>query len=202
MGGHCVPVDPYYLAWKAREKHLNTEFIELAGRINHQMPGYVVAKVATVLNRSRKALQGARVALIGVAYKKNSSDVRETAAIRIIELLTREGAQVSYHDPLVPTFTVEGTAYASRPFSSDYLSSQDAIVIVADHDNIDWALILPYTPIVVDTRNVIGRLLSSTDHRPAENTVLSGRRSVTDGSVKRAGSRPKPAGGRTTRTRS
>ena len=165
LGGHCVPVDPFYLAWKAREKHVNTEFIELAGRINHQKPGYVVAKVAKVLNRNRKALLGARVALIGVAYKKNTSDVRESAAIRIIELLKHEGAEVTYHDPRVPSIVVEGTEFVSSPLSPAYLSSQDAILIVADHDTIDWSLIVPHSPIVVDTRNVLGRKLSSANHQ-------------------------------------
>ena len=167
LGGHCVPVDPFYLAWKAREKHVNTEFIELAGRINHQMPGYVVGKVASVLNRSGKALQGARVALIGVAYKKNTSDVRESSAIRIIELLRREGADVSYHDPLVPSIAVEQHNFASSPLTADYLSSQDAILIVADHDAIDWSLILPHAPIVVDTRNVLAKVLSSANPEAA-----------------------------------
>lgn len=165
LGGHCVPVDPFYLAWKAREKHVNTEFIELAGRINHQMPGYVVAKVASVLNRGGKALLGAQVALIGVAYKKNTSDVRESSAIRIIELLKREGADVSYHDPLVPSIAVEQHDFASHPLTAAYLSSQDAILIVADHDAIDWSLISLYSSIVVDTRNVIGRMQSSATHQ-------------------------------------
>ena len=157
LGGHCVPVDPFYLAWKAREKHVNTEFIELAGRINHQMPGYVVAKVARLLNGSGKALLAARVALIGVAYKKDTSDVRESAAIRIIELLQREGADVTYHDPYVPSIAVEGTELTSHPLSAGYLSEKDAIVIVTDHVAIDWSLIAPHRPIVVDTRNVFGR---------------------------------------------
>ncbi|HEY2598487.1 MAG TPA: nucleotide sugar dehydrogenase [Candidatus Dormibacteraeota bacterium] len=161
LGGHCVPVDPFYLAWKAREKHVNTEFIELAGRINHQMPGYVVGKVASVLNRNGKALLGAKVALIGVAYKKNTSDVRESSAIRIIELLRREGAEVSYHDPLVPSIAVEQHDFASRPLTAEYVASQDAILIVADHDDIDWSLIAPHAPIVVDTRNVLAKMLSS-----------------------------------------
>jgi UDP-N-acetyl-D-glucosamine dehydrogenase len=161
LGGHCVPVDPFYLAWKAREKHVNTEFIELAGRINHQMPGYVVGKVASVLNRNGKSLQGARVALIGVAYKKNTSDVRESSAIRIIELLRREGADVSYHDPLVPSIAVEQDDFVSRPLNASYLAAQDAILIVADHDTIDWSLILPHAPIVVDTRNVLAKVLAS-----------------------------------------
>ena len=164
LGGHCVPVDPFYLAWKAREKHVNTEFIELAGRINHQMPGYVVAKVASVLNRGGKALLGAHVALIGVAYKKNTSDVRESAAIRIIELLRREGAAVSYHDPLVPSIAVEQHDFASQALSAAYLSSQDAILIIADHDTVDWSLFMPYSSIVVDTRNVLGRMLASANY--------------------------------------
>jgi UDP-N-acetyl-D-glucosamine dehydrogenase len=167
LGGHCVPVDPFYLAWKAREKHVNTEFIELAGRINHQMPGYVVGKVASVLNRSGKALQGSKVALIGVAYKKNTSDVRESSAIRIIELLRREGADVSYHDPLVPSIAVEQHEFASRPLTPEYVSSQDAILIVADHDAIDWSLIAPHAPIVVDTRNVLAKMLSSANSEAA-----------------------------------
>lgn len=157
LGGHCVPVDPFYLAWKAREKHVNTEFIELAGRINHQMPGYVVAKVARLLNGRGKALLAARVALIGVAYKKDTSDVRESAAIRIIELLQREGADVTYHDPYVPSIAVEGTELTSQPLSAGYLSAKDVIVIVTDHVAIDWSLIAPHRPIVVDTRNVFGR---------------------------------------------
>ncbi len=202
LGGHCVPVDPFYLAWKAREKHVNTEFIELAGRINHQMPGYVVAKVARLLNRSRKALLGARVALIGVAYKKNSSDVRESAAIRIIELLKREGADVTYHDPLVPVIAVEGTRFESRPLSAAYLSAQDAILIVTDHDKIDWTLILQYSPIVVDTRNVIGRLPSSPNYRAAGKKGSAARRPDADGASPRARSGRESAGGRTTRRRS
>ena len=160
LGGHCVPVDPFYLAWKAREKHVNTEFIELAGRINHQMPGYVVAKVAKLLNSNGKALQAARIALIGVAYKKDTSDVRESAAIRIIELLKREGADVTYHDPYVPSISVEGTELTSRSLSGSYLSTKDAIVIVTDHTTVDWSLIASHRSIVVDTRNVFGRLLA------------------------------------------
>ena len=160
LGGHCVPVDPFYLAWKAREKHVNTEFIELAGRINHQMPGYVVAKVARLLNSNGKALQAARIALIGVSYKKDTSDVRESAAIRIIELLKREGADVTYHDPYVPSISVEGTELTSRSLSGSYLSTKDAIVIVTDHTTVDWSLIASHRSIVVDTRNVFGRLLA------------------------------------------
>lgn len=198
LGGHCVPVDPFYLAWKAREKHVDTEFIELAGRINHQMPGFVVAKVAKLLNRSGKALLGARVALIGVAYKKNTSDVRESAAIRIIELLKHDGAEVTYHDPGVPTITVDGTRFESHPLSAAYVSSQDAMVIVADHDNIDWTLITPRSSIVVDTRNVIRPLRSAANDATIRRRRSGGDAPVTDGSTS---SRPESAGRRTTRQR-
>ncbi len=202
LGGHCVPVDPFYLAWKAREKHVNTEFIELAGRINHQMPSYVVAKVARLLNRSGKALLGARVALIGVAYKKNSSDVRESAAIRIIELLKREGSDVTYHDPGVPIIGVEGSDFKSRPLTAAYLSSQDAIVIITDHDKIDWTLVVPHSHLVVDTRNVIARLTSSANHPAAKRQVAGERRPRDSGNSPRPKSRRESARAHTTHAKS
>jgi len=158
LGGHCVPVDPFYLAWKARQLDVNTEFIELSGRINAAMPSYVVRKVASLLNVNHKSLNGARVGLLGVAYKKNSSDVRESPAIKVIELLLEEGAGVSYHDPHVKSLTVNGQVFRSVPNLRDFLGGQDCAVVVADHDAIDWTLVLQYAPIVIDTRNVLGRL--------------------------------------------
>jgi UDP-N-acetyl-D-glucosamine dehydrogenase len=157
LGGHCVPVDPYYLAWKARQRNVNTEFIELSGRINASVPGYVVRKVATVLNKSRTAINGARVGLLGVAYKGNSADVRESPAIKIIELLLAEGAIVSYHDPHVSSLTVGGQEFRSVPSLDDFLNSQQCAVVVADHDSIDWTLVRQYAPMIVDTRNVLSR---------------------------------------------
>jgi UDP-N-acetyl-D-glucosamine dehydrogenase len=157
LGGHCVPVDPYYLAWKARQRNVNTEFIELSGRVNAAVPSYVVRKVATVLNKSRTAINGARVGLLGVAYKRNSADVRESPAIKIIELLLAEGAIVSYHDPHVPSLKVGRQEFRSVPNLDDFLKSQQCAVVVADHDSIDWTLVLQHAPMVVDTRNVLGR---------------------------------------------
>jgi UDP-N-acetyl-D-glucosamine dehydrogenase len=122
------------------------------------MPRYVVGRIARLLNDNRKALNSSRVALLGVAYKKNTSDVRESPSIRLVELLHEEGAAVSYHDPHVKTLTVDGTTLRSAPLTPDYLSTQDCLVVVTDHDAIDWTLILQYAPIVVDTRNVLGRL--------------------------------------------
>src|SRR5215467_7548039 len=127
LGGHCVPVDPFYLAWKARELNIATEFIELAGKVNAQQPAHVVTAVTRVLNERRQAVNGARVALLGVAYKKNVSDVRESPAVRIIELLERAGAQVSYHDPHVPVFDVAGRVLRSTPLTPEYVAAQDCV---------------------------------------------------------------------------
>jgi UDP-N-acetyl-D-glucosamine dehydrogenase len=158
LGGHCVPVDPFYLAWKARQLDVNTEFIELSGRINAGMPSYVVRKVTRLLNANHRALNGSRVGLLGVAYKKNSSDVRESPAIKIIELLLAEGATVAYHDPHVPSLTVSERELRSDRVLRDFLAVQDCAIVVADHDSIDWTLVLEFAPIIVDTRNVLGRL--------------------------------------------
>jgi UDP-N-acetyl-D-glucosamine dehydrogenase len=158
LGGHCVPVDPFYLAWKARQLNVNTEFIELSGRVNARMPEYVVRKIDRLLNAKQRALNSARVGLLGVAYKKNSSDVRESPAIRVIELLLKEEANVTYYDPHVPSVRINGNELRSERVLDDFLASQDAAVIVTDHDSIDWMKVLEFAPIIVDTRNVMGRL--------------------------------------------
>ncbi len=155
LGGHCVPVDPFYLAFKAREKHVNTEFIELAGRINAQKPAEVVAKVARLLNASQRSLSGSRVGLLGVAYKRNTADTRESPAVRILELLNGTGAEVSYHDPHVPEFVASARILKSQPLTEEYLRSQDCLVVVTDHDEIDWQFVAGCGVLVVDTRNVI-----------------------------------------------
>jgi len=158
LGGHCVPVDPFYLAWKARQLNVNTEFIELSGRVNARMPEYVVGKIDGLLNGRQRSLNGSRVGLLGVAYKKNSSDVRESPAIKIIELLLKEGAVVSYHDPHVPSLRVNGHQMHSEPELEAFLAHQDGAVVVTDHDSIDWTKVLEFAPMIVDTRNVMGRL--------------------------------------------
>jgi UDP-N-acetyl-D-glucosamine dehydrogenase len=165
LGGHCVPIDPFFLAWKVREKRINAEFIELAGRINAHMPALVVERVVSHLNHRRKPLNGARVALLGVAYKRNSKDVRESPAIRIIELLRRQGAVVTYHDPHVQSLFVDDIVINCSPLSGEFLGAQDCVLVVTDHDDIDWTLVLEYAPLVVDTRNVLGRLAPATSIR-------------------------------------
>jgi len=157
LGGHCVPVDPFYLAWKARELNIATEFIELAGKVNAQQPAHVVTAVTRVLNERRQAVNGARVALLGVAYKKNVSDVRESPAVRIIELLERAGAQVSYHDPHVPVFDVAGRVLRSTPLTPEYVAAQDCVLVVTDHDAIDWGMVARRATGVVDTRDALRR---------------------------------------------
>jgi UDP-N-acetyl-D-glucosamine dehydrogenase len=162
LGGHCVPVDPFYLAWKARQLDVNTEFIELSGRVNARMPEYVVQKVDQLLNSMQRALNGAKVGLLGVAYKKNSSDVRESPAIKIIELLLKEGATVSYYDPHVAALRVNGHEFHSEPGLDDFLARQDCAVVVADHDSIDWTRVREYSPTIIDTRNVMDQ-----SHQPS-----------------------------------
>jgi UDP-N-acetyl-D-glucosamine dehydrogenase len=171
-----VPVDPFYLAWKARQRGVNTEFIELSGRVNAGMPSYVVLKVMRLLNANHRALNGSRVGLLGVAYKKNSSDVRESPAVKIVELLLEEGAIVSYHDPHVRAFHAGGRELRSEPSLRRFLAAQDCAVVVADHDAIDWTLVLQHAPMVIDTRNVLGRLspFAVKPTRAAEETIERG----------------------------
>ncbi|HWH14108.1 MAG TPA: nucleotide sugar dehydrogenase [Miltoncostaeaceae bacterium] len=152
LGGHCIPIDPFYLTWKAREFDFHTEFIELAGKVNSQMPAFCVAKVMRALNSRRTALNGSRALVVGVAYKKNVNDTRESPALRIIDLLIAEGAQVAYHDPHVPELATR--ALASVPLTDELLGAQDVAVIVTDHDGIDWEALVRASPLVVDLRNV------------------------------------------------
>ena len=158
LGGHCVPVDPFYLAWKAREKRVNTEFIELAGRINANMPAYVVHQISAQLNDVHRPLKNSRVAVIGVAYKKNTGDVRESPALTIIEALLDGGCRVTYHDPHVPQLKVDGIVLESSDYSAEYLEEQDCVVILTDHDAVDWSLLKTDGARIVDTRNALRRL--------------------------------------------
>jgi UDP-N-acetyl-D-glucosamine dehydrogenase len=153
LGGHCIPIDPFYLTWKAREFDMHTEFIELAGKINSQMPSFCVGKVARALNSRRKALNGSRVLVIGVAYKANVNDTRESPAMRVIDLLRAEGALVEYHDPHVAALPKLGLE--SRPLDAETLAAQDVVVVVTAHDGIDWQAVAQNAPMVVDLRNVV-----------------------------------------------
>ncbi len=153
LGGHCIPIDPFYLTWKAREFDLHTEFIELAGKINSQMPQFCVAKIARALNSRRTALNGSRVLLVGVSYKADVNDTRESPSLRIIELLRADGADVVYHDPHVPELAKQGMR--SVPLDAEALRRSDVTVVVTAHSGVDWAMVAREAPLVVDLRNVV-----------------------------------------------
>ncbi|MFQ5509833.1 MAG: nucleotide sugar dehydrogenase, partial [Leptospirillia bacterium] len=157
LGGHCIPIDPFYLTWKAREYGIATRFIELAGEVNMAMPEYVVGKVSEALNRNGKAVQGARVLVLGVAYKKNVDDVRESPSAVIIELLLARGAEVSYADPHVPAYPPtrkHRLDLKSVALDKKTLSDADVVLVVTDHDRFDWPLIQQHASLIVDTRGV------------------------------------------------
>ena len=156
LGGHCIPVDPFYLAWKARQYNFSTRFIELAGQINTAMPEYVVNKVVQALSEHGKALRGARVLLVGMAYKKDVDDMRESPGIHLADMLIRRGALVSYHDPYIPALPKTrdyDLRLVSVPLSEEVLAEQDCAVIITDHSNIDYSRLVERSKVVVDTRN-------------------------------------------------
>jgi len=154
LGGHCIPVDPFYLSWKAKEWDFHTRFIELAGEINTSMPYHVLASLTSALNQHKKALNGARVLVLGVAYKKDIDNLRESPALTIIELLQKEGAQVSYNDPYLP-FIGKGRKYDLQMKCNqlENLGQYDCVLIVTDHSDYDYARIVRESQLVVDTRN-------------------------------------------------
>ena len=154
LGGHCIPVDPFYLTWKAREFDMSTRFIELAGEVNTQMPRHVHTLVMRALNRQRKALNGARVLLLGVAYKKDVGDYRESPVFKVMELLEADGVQIVTVDPHIAEFqTHDGRVYRTTPLSDDLLAQADCAVIITDHSAFDYDRIVAHAPSVVDTRN-------------------------------------------------
>lgn len=158
LGGHCIPIDPFYLTWRARQYELTTRFIELAGEVNTAMPSYVVSRAVDALNEERRSMSGAKVMIIGLAYKPNVNDVRESPALRIMELLRDKHADLSYHDPYVPK-TERMRKYdfklQSEPLTPENIASKDLIIIVTDHDNIDYHSIGAHGTLIIDTRNAM-----------------------------------------------
>ncbi len=157
VGGHCIPLDPHYLAWKMRTLNYRTRFIELAGEINAEMPEYWVGRVVDRLNEQGHPARGSKVLVVGVAYKKDIDDIRESPALDVIRLLQRRGASVSYHDPHVRRIRDEDIDLASVPLSSETLAGTDCVVIVTDHSDIDYALVERCARVVVDTRNALAK---------------------------------------------
>jgi UDP-N-acetyl-D-glucosamine dehydrogenase len=158
IGGHCIPLDPHYLAWKMRTLNYKTRFIDLASEINSEMPTLVVERVAQALNTVRKPLNGSHILVLGVAYKKDIDDMRESPALDVIRLLEEQRAEVAYHDPHVASFREDGLEHHSVELTDDELKRADAVVIVTDHSSIDYQRVVDLAPIVVDTRNATAGL--------------------------------------------
>ncbi|MDR7029004.1 nucleotide sugar dehydrogenase [Rhizobium rosettiformans] len=164
LGGHCIPIDPFYLTWKAREYGVHTRFIELAGEINSSMPDYVVAKITSALNDARKSVAGSRILVLGIAYKKNVDDMRESPSVALMERLRDLGAEVSYSDPHIPVFPKmreHKFDLKSVPLTPDVLASYDCVLLATDHDRFDYNMILQHSQLIVDSR---GRYLEPADH--------------------------------------
>jgi UDP-N-acetyl-D-glucosamine dehydrogenase len=159
IGGHCIPLDPHYLAWKMRTLNYKTRFIDLASEINSQMPAYVVEKVAHALNDERKAVNGSTILVLGVAYKRDIDDLRESPALDVIRLLEEQGAAVTFHDPHVPCIREDGHVRERVELTDERLASADAVVIVTDHRAIDYQRVMDHASLIVDTRNATHALV-------------------------------------------
>ena len=155
LGGHCIPIDPFYLTWKAREYGVNTRFIELAGEVNSHMPEYVVNKTVLALNDRQRAIKGSKVLVLGIAYKKNVDDMRESPSVEVMELLRDLGADISYSDPHVPEFPVmreHSFDLKSVPLTAESIASYDCVVLTTDHDKFDYGLLKQHAKLIIDTR--------------------------------------------------
>lgn len=157
VGGHCIPIDPYYFAWKVQEFKGYARFIELAGQVNDQMPQVVMRRVQDALNDQHKSLNGARVIVVGVAYKRDIDDVRESPAFEVIEQLAHKGASIAYHDPFVATLDTRAGVFESVPLEPALLQSTDVVIIITDHSCVDYEAIVRCSSLIVDTRNVLRR---------------------------------------------
>ena len=157
LGGHCIPIDPHYLAWKMRGLNYKTRFIDLAGELNTEMPMFWVRKLAEALNGQGKAVRGASVLVLGVAYKRDIEDIRESPALDIIRLLEGQGAKVTYFDPHVPSFREDGHEFRSVKLSPEVVAAADCVMVVTDHSSVDYRMIKRQAKLVVDTRNALPR---------------------------------------------
>jgi UDP-N-acetyl-D-glucosamine dehydrogenase len=161
LGGHCIPIDPFYLSWKARQYGMATRFIELAGEVNVAMPEWVVHKLGEALNERRKPIKGSRVLVLGLAYKKDIDDIRESPSIELIEILRALGAKVDYNDPFVPATHKQrehDLRMKSRPLTARNLKKYDAVLISTDHSSYDYQFIVDHAQLVIDTRNATAKV--------------------------------------------
>ncbi|MCA9198625.1 MAG: nucleotide sugar dehydrogenase [Planctomycetales bacterium] len=167
LGGHCIPIDPFYLSWLARKNELSTRFIELAGEINTSMPRYVITRVAEALNAMAKPIRGSKICVLGAAYKKDVDDPRESPSFKLMELLLNAGAELSYNDPYVPTLPAmrhyDLPAMESQDLTSEFVASQDCVLIATDHSSYDYQKIVKDAQLVVDTRNATKEVLFGRD---------------------------------------
>jgi UDP-N-acetyl-D-glucosamine dehydrogenase len=161
IGGHCIPLDPHYLAWKMRALNYKTRFIDLASEINSQMPAFVVEKVMLALNDDRKAVNGSRILVVGMAYKRDIDDVRESPALDIIRLLEEHGAEVTFHDPYIPSVREDGHMRHSVDLTPAVVGDADALVIVTDHRVIDYQMLMDHAGLIVDSRNAMSGLVKT-----------------------------------------
>jgi UDP-N-acetyl-D-glucosamine dehydrogenase len=157
LGGHCIPIDPHYLSWKMRTLNYKTRFIDLASEINSEMPYFVVDKVREALNRRQQAVNGSRILLLGVAYKRDIEDVRESPAIDVLKLLAEDGAEVSYHDPFVAILEEDGVELSSTELTDELLSGVDAVLILTDHTEFDYERVVDQATVLIDARHVAPR---------------------------------------------
>jgi UDP-N-acetyl-D-glucosamine dehydrogenase len=159
LGGHCIPIDPFYLSWKVKEVGFEARFIELAGQVNGAMPHHVVDKITDALNSQSKSVRGSKVLVLGLAYKRDIDDIRESPALDVMAVLRQKGADVSYHDPYAPHLAARdwpaGVDMHSVAFSADTLSAADCVVIITDHKVFDHAAIVNHSRLIVDTRNAL-----------------------------------------------
>ncbi len=162
LGGHCIPIDPLFLAWKMKTLQYRTRFIELAAEINAEMPRYVVERVAEALNHDRKAVKGSRILLLGVSYKADVDDTRESPALDIMQLLANRGAALEYHDPFVPEVSLEAGVFRSVPLTEERLEEADAVLITTDHSQVDYEQVARHARIVIDPRNAVATPGSAT----------------------------------------
>jgi UDP-N-acetyl-D-glucosamine dehydrogenase len=164
LGGHCIPIDPFYLSWVARKHDIPTRFIELAGEINASMPRYVIDRVAAALNDRGKAIRGSRIAILGVAYKKDVDDPRESPSFALMKLLGERGAVISYNDPHIPKLPsmrhYQVPQLSSESLTAEYLAEQDCVLVATDHSAYDWQFIAEHAPLIVDTRNALAGVTS------------------------------------------
>jgi UDP-N-acetyl-D-glucosamine dehydrogenase len=162
LGGHCIPIDPFYLSWKAREYDFRTQFIELAGLVNEDMPYYVAHRVLEVLNDQRKALNGARILVLGVAYKSDIDDMRESPAMKVVDLLLEKGAEIHYHDPYVAHYIQAGEVVYSVPLTVEEVEAADCILVLTGHSGVDYDMVRKHAKLIFDTRNVYKGYVSDT----------------------------------------